>query len=305
MLRFLIVRIAILLVTVFVAASAVFFAIRMAPGDPAQLIAGQQTQEDVLRVRKFLGLDAPLYVQYGRFLAGLFRGNLGVSALTRGSVSDEIGRRLPPTLALLGASMLITVVLGVLTGVLCAVKWNTVYDFLAMLLVVGALSMPNFWIGLLLMYFFSVRLGLLPSSGFSGISSLIMPAIAVAARQVAIVTRITRVSMLDVLNEDYITVARAKGLGSWSVLVKHGLRNALIPIVTTLGLQMGYLLGGSIVIEVLFAWPGMGQLLINAITMRDYSLIQGVTIVYVGGFLMITLLMDVCYAWLDPRIRYD
>lgn len=305
MLRFLIVRIAILLVTVFVAASAVFFAIRMAPGDPAQLIAGQQTQEDVLRVRKFLGLDAPLYVQYGRFLAGLFRGNLGVSALTRGSVSDEIGRRLPPTLALLGASMLITVVLGVLTGVLCAVKWNTVYDFLAMLLVVGALSMPNFWIGLLLMYFFSVRLGLLPSSGFSGISSLIMPAIAVAARQVAIVTRITRVSMLDVLNEDYITVARAKGLGSWSVLVKHGLRNALIPIVTTLGLQMGYLLGGSIVIEVLFAWPGMGQLLINAITMRDYSLIQGVTIVYVGGFLAVTLLMDVCYAWLDPRIRYD
>ena len=305
MLRFLSVRIVILLVTVFVAASAVFFAIRVAPGDPAQLIAGQQTQEDVLRVRRFLGLDAPLYVQYGRFLAGLIRGNLGVSALTRGSVSAEIGRRLPPTLALLGASMLITVVLGVVTGVMCAVKWNTVYDFLVMLLVVGALSMPNFWIGLLLMYFFSVRLGWLPSSGFSGIASLIMPAIAVAARQVAIVTRITRVSMLDVLNEDYITVARAKGLGSWGVLVKHGLRNALIPIVTTLGLQVGYLLGGSIVIEVLFAWPGMGQLLINAITMRDYSLIQGVTIVYVGGFLMITLLMDVCYAWLDPRIRYE
>ena len=305
MLRFLSVRIVILLVTVFVAASAVFFAIRVAPGDPAQLIAGQQTQEDVLRVRRFLGLDAPLYVQYGRFLAGLIRGNLGVSALTRGSVSDEIGRRLPPTLALLGASMLITVVLGVVTGVMCAVKWNTVYDFLVMLLVVGALSMPNFWIGLLLMYFFSVRLGWLPSSGFSGIASLIMPAIAVAARQVAIVTRITRVSMLDVLNEDYITVARAKGLGSWGVLMKHGLRNALIPIVTTLGLQVGYLLGGSIVIEVLFAWPGMGQLLINAITMRDYSLIQGVTIVYVGGFLMITLLMDVCYAWLDPRIRYE
>jgi ABC-type dipeptide/oligopeptide/nickel transport system permease component len=305
MFKFIVFRILSVLVTVYIAMTTVFFGIRLAPGDPAQLLAGQQTQEDVKRARQFLGLDAPIYIQYLKFLRGVIRGDLGVSALTRRSVSEEIVRCIPATFTLLAASMVLTAVLGVPAGVVCALMPGTVWDFLIMLLVVGALSVPNFWLGMLMIELFSVRLGWLPSFGFSGLKTAIMPAIAVAARQVAVTTRMTRVSMLEVLGEDYLKVALAKGLGTWSVVLKHGLRNALLPVITSLGLQAGFLLGGSIVIEVLFAWPGIGQLLINAITMRDYNLIQGITIVYVGGFLLIMLFMDLCYALVDPRIHYE
>ncbi|MEM3486038.1 MAG: ABC transporter permease [Candidatus Hadarchaeum sp.] len=302
--RFVIFRISSLLFTLFVAVSVVFFAMRLAPGDPAQLLAGQQTQEDVKRVREFLGLNMPIHVQYIRFLTGVIRGDLGVSALTKGSVSKEILRTMPATFVLLTMSMLLTTGIGVPAGVICALASGSIYDLLIMLLVVGALSVPNFWLGILMIDLFSVRLGWLPTSGFWGIKSTIMPALAIAARQIAIVTRMTRVSMLEVLGEDYIKVACAKGLPNGAIVIKHGLRNALLPVVTTLGLQTGFLLGGSIVIEVLFAWPGIGQLLINAITTRDYNLIQGITVFYVGGFLLTTFFMDLCYAWLDPRIRY-
>ena len=305
MFRLIIFRVASLLVIIFIAVSVVFFAIRLAPGDPAQLIAGQQTQEDVKRVREFLGLDVPIHMQYLRFLTGVIRGDLGVSALTKGGVSREILRAMPATLVLLAMSMLLTAAIGVPAGVVCALTSGSVYDLLIMFLVVGALSVPNFWLGILMIDLFAVRFGWLPTSGFWGVKSTIMPALAIAARQTAIVVRITRVSMLEVLGEDYIRVAWAKGLPNWAVVVRHGLRNALLPVVTTLGLQTGFLLGGSIVIEVLFAWPGMGQLFINSITTRDYNLIQGITVFYVGGFLLTTLFMDLCYAWLDPRIRYE
>jgi ABC-type dipeptide/oligopeptide/nickel transport system permease component len=292
-----------LVLTAFVVLTLVFIAFRLVPGDPAQLIAGQQTQEDVERVREYLGLSDPIHIQYLRYINGILHGSLGVSAIYMEDVAKVIFSRIPATLLLLGVSILITIVVGITIGVISAVRHNSLYDYATVFFVVAALSIPNFWLGLLMMNLFSIELRWLPTSGFRGWASLIMPALAISARLIAIVARMTRANMLEVLREDYVQVARAKGVREGIVVFKHALRNALIPTVTVIGLQVGYLLGGSVVVEVLFSWPGIGHLLINAISMRDYAMVQGITVVYVVGFLLVNLGVDILYGFLDPRIR--
>jgi len=305
MLQYIVRRIAMVLLSIFILLTLVFFTFHLVPGDPAQEIAGQQTQIDVERVREYLGLNDPVFVQYMRYLGNAIRGDLGVSAILQGKISHAVRAALPYTLLLVVTSMSLAVLIGIPLGTVAAVKYRSMVDYVMILAVVVLLSMPNFWIGLILINWLSVRAGLFPTCGFSGFSSVVLPSFAIAARLIAIVARMSRSSMLEVIRQDYIQTARAKGLKERVVIYKHALRNALIPTVTVIGLQIGYLVGGAIVIEVLFAWPGIGQLTINAIRMRDYNMVQGTTLVFVTGFLVVNLIIDLLYGYLDPRIRYD
>lgn len=290
---------------VLIVVTLIFGLFRFVPGDPARLIAGSTaTQESVERVRSRLGLDRPILIQYVTYLADIPQGKLGYSGIYRGDVAPVIVRHLPPTLALLASSMLVTILIGIPAGVASAVFRGRWIDHATSLFVTGMLAIPNFWLGLMLIAVFAVGLGWLPSFGFEGWRSLIMPTIAVAARMIAIVARMMRSSMLEVLHRDYVRTARAKGVGAMVVLYKHAVRNALIPTLTTIGIQAGYLLGGSVVIEQLFAWPGMGQLLISSVGVRDFNMIQSITVVFATGFLLINLLIDLLYVLVDPRIEY-
>lgn len=283
----------------------IFLLFRMVPGDPARAIAGSQALESTVeQIRHQLGLDQPLYAQYWSYLKGIPRGYLGYSGVYQGNAAPVILQHLPPTLALLGSSILLTILIGVPAGIISALNRGTVVDYGISLLVVGMLSIPNFWLGMMLISLFAVSYHLLPSFGFSSALALVLPTIAVSARLVAVVARMTRSSMLEVLQRDYVRTARAKGLNQRVIVYKHALRNALIPTITTVGLQAGYLLGGSIVIEQLFAWPGIGQLMINSVGLRDFNMVQGITVVFSIGFLAINLLVDLIYAMVNPRIQY-
>jgi ABC-type dipeptide/oligopeptide/nickel transport system permease component len=277
----------------------------MVPGDEATLMAGataSQADIDLLRAR--LGLDRPLVEQYATRLAGLARGDFGYSSTFRGNPLPHVLARLPATLILMAAAILTTVLVGLPAGLVAAVEQNRWPDYLLSLFVVGLLAIPNFWLGLMLIVVLSVERGWLPSFGFTGLASLVMPTIALAARLVALVARMTRGVMLDELAKDYVRTARAKGLDTPAVVARHVLRNALIPTVTVIGLQTGYLLGGSVVVERLFAWPGVGDLMINAIGARDHTLVQAITILFVVGFLLINLVVDVLYMLINPRLRH-
>jgi ABC-type dipeptide/oligopeptide/nickel transport system permease component len=277
----------------------------MVPGDEATLMAGataSQADIDLLRTR--LGLDRPLVEQYATRLAGLARGDFGYSSTFRGNPLPHVLSRLPATLILMAAAILTTVLVGLPAGLVAAVEQNRWPDYLLSLFVVGLLAVPNFWLGLMLIVVLSVERGWLPSFGFTGLASLVMPTIALAARLVALVARMTRGVMLDELAKDYVRTARAKGLDTPAVVARHVLRNALIPTVTVIGLQTGYLLGGSVVVERLFAWPGVGDLMINAIGARDHTLVQAITILFVVGFLLINLVVDVLYMLINPRLRH-
>jgi ABC-type dipeptide/oligopeptide/nickel transport system permease component len=276
----------------------------MVPGDEATLMAGataSQADIDLLRTR--LGLDRPLLEQYATRLAGLARGDFGYSSTFRGNPLPHVLHRLPATLLLMAAAVTLTVLLGLPAGVLAAVQQNRWPDYLLSLVVVGLLAIPNFWLGLMLMVALSVERGWLPSFGFAGWASLIMPTLALAARLVALVARMTRGVMLEELAKDYVRTAHAKGLTAPAVISRHVLRNALIPTVTVIGLQTGYLLGGSVVVERLFAWPGVGDLMMNAVGARDYTLVQTITILFVSGFLLINLAVEVLYVLINPRLR--
>jgi ABC-type dipeptide/oligopeptide/nickel transport system permease component len=276
----------------------------MVPGDEATLMAGATaSQADIELLRARLGLDRPLVKQYATRLVGLARGDFGYSSTFRGNPLPHVLARLPATLLLMGAAIALTVALGLPAGVLAAVRQNRWPDYLLSLLVVGLLAIPNFWLGLMLIVALSVDRGWLPSFGFTGWASLVMPTLALAARLVALVARMTRGVMLEELAKDYVRTARAKGLGAPAVVGHHVLRNALIPTVTVIGLQTGYLLGGSVVVERLFAWPGVGDLMINAVGARDYTLVQAITILFVSGFLLTNLVVDVLYVLINPRIR--
>jgi ABC-type dipeptide/oligopeptide/nickel transport system permease component len=277
----------------------------MVPGDEATLMAGataSQADIDLLRAR--LGLDRPLFEQYATRLAGLARGDFGYSSTFRGNPLPHVLARLPATLILMAAAILTTVLVGLPAGLVAAVEQNRWPDYLLSLFVVGLLAVPNFWLGLMLIVVLSVERGWLPSFGFTGLASIVMPTIALAARLVALVARMTRGVMLDELAKDYVRTARAKGLDTPAVVARHVLRNALIPTVTVIGLQTGYLLGGSVVVERLFAWPGVGDLMINAIGARDHTLVQAITILFVVGFLLINLVVDVLYMLINPRLRH-
>jgi ABC-type dipeptide/oligopeptide/nickel transport system permease component len=283
----------------------VFVVFRLVPGDPALLVAGPTaTAEQLAAIRRDLGLHRPLWQQYLRFLADLLRGDLGTSLSLRQPVLEVLVARAGPTLALMLTSLLLTVVVAVPSGVAAAVRPHGAMAQLVMGASILALSVPNFLVGMVLMQVLAVSWRLLPAAGTGGGAFLVMPTLAVAARLVALVSRATQASVLEVLGEEFVRTARAKGLAARAVLYRHALRPALVPVVTMIGLQAGYLLGGSVVVETLFAYQGLGQAMITAVGLRDYFLVQGITLVYVVGFLLVNLLVDLSYAAVDPRIRY-
>ena len=291
--------------TLLVSVTLVFFLFRLVPGDPAELIAGEMAPREVVEsIRRQMGLDQPLHVQYLRYLGGLARGDVGISKVFQQNAGEQLRARLPATLQLAGLAMVLALVIGVSAGLVAAVKQYSWLDTVATLGAVGGISIPSFWLGLMLIMLFSVGLGWLPTSGRGGWDSTILPAFTLAAYQMAVIARMTRSSMLDVLRQDYLRTARAKGLAEQGVVLGHGLRNALIPTVTIAGLQMGYLLGGSVIVETVFAWPGLGSLMIESVRIRDYTMAQAVALLFAATFLAINLLVDVMYAWLDPRVQY-
>jgi ABC-type dipeptide/oligopeptide/nickel transport system permease component len=282
-----------------------FVLFRLVPGDPAIIAAGlAATPEQIAAMRHLLGLDRPLWTQYLSFLWQLLHADLGTSVTFGLPVVGVVAHRVPATAALAASSIAVAVGIGIPIGVLEAVRPRAVSGQAASATAVLLLAIPNFWLGLLLINLLAVQLRWLPVAGTGGIAFLLMPTLAIAARLIAVVSRTTRASLVEVLGADYIRTARAKGLPRAPLLLRHALRPALIPIVTVVGLQAGYLLGGSLVIESLFDWQGMGQALIHAVAMRDYFLVQGITVFYVFGFLGLNLIVDLTYAMWDPRIRY-
>ncbi|MCX5732834.1 MAG: ABC transporter permease [candidate division NC10 bacterium] len=282
---------------------AVMLTIEMIPGDPVTLMLGEHaTQESVAAVRGALGLDKPLLVRYVQYIGNLLHGDLGRSIRERRLVSQELADVWPATLELTTAALVFAVLGGVLAGVVSAVWPNSFFDGVMRLGSLFGLSMPVFWTGLTLIILFSLWLPWLPVGGSGSLRHLILPAVTLALPSLAMVARMTRSSVLEVLREDYIRTARAKGLREQVVVLKHGLRNACIPIVTLLGLQVGQLLGGAVLTETVFAWPGMGRLIVRAIFARDYILLQGAILVFALTFVVVNLLVDISYAMFDPRV---
>lgn len=284
----------------------VFSIIRMIPGDPARAIAGvQATPEFIEQVRVRYALDRPMHVQYGLFMSGMARGDLGQSTFSRRPVTTEIRERFPRTLTLASISLLIATLVGVSAGIVSATRRNSLFDNASMLVALIGVAAPVFWMALMLQLLFSVQLRLLPATGLGTWRHLILPSITLGMASAALMARITRSSMLDVLRQEYITTARAKGLGERVIVYKHALKNALIPVVTVLGLQFGILLGGAVLTETVFAWPGVGRLLVDAILRRDYPVVQGTVLLLAFLFVLINLVVDIIYAFLDPRIHYQ
>jgi len=283
----------------------IFLLIRLIPGDPARVIAGiQASEEEVARMRVELGLDQPFYVQYARFLTRLVRGDLGLSAVTRVSVIEEIGARSRATMLLAISSIVVATIVGLAAGIVSATRQYSALDYLVMGVALFGVSIPVFWLGLMLMLLFSVSLHWLPAGGYGGPAHFVLPTIALAAFSIAIIARMTRSSLLETFSQDYVRTAHAKGLRGHAVILRHALKNALIPILTVIGLQFGALLGGAILTETTFAWPGMGRLLVNAISSRDYPVIQGIVLVFALLFAAVNLAVDLLYAYVDPRIHY-
>lgn len=283
----------------------VFVMARLLPGDPARVIAGVlASPEDVERIRQSMGLDKPLWVQYGNFLGSLLRLNLGTSAHTNAPVIEEIGSRLPYTVELAVVALVIAVTVGLLAGVAAAMRRNTMLDLLISSFSVFGVSMPVYWLGLMMIIVFAIYLHLLPAAGADEPASIVMPAVTLALFSLGLIARMTRSSMLEVLGQDYVRTARAKGAPLRSVVFRHALRNALLPIMTVIGLQFGALLGGAVVTETVFAWPGVGRLLIDSIFFRDYPVVQGLVLMFGTTFVVINLLVDLLYAYVDPRIHY-
>jgi len=300
-------RLAVTVPVLLIVSAMVFFIMNLLPGDPAMLILQGQsasTPEQIERLRRELRLDDPVLVRYGRFLAGAVRGDLGTSVQFKRPVTDIVIERLPSTLQLTAAAMVFAVVIGFGLGVLAAVKQNSWVDTAAMVFSVLGLTMPIFYIGLLLILVFGMRLGWLPVVGGSSWQRLILPAATLGFVSSGIIARLVRASLLEVMRQDFITTARAKGLTGRVVLWRHAMRNTLIPIVTMLGLQVGGLLGGSVLTETVFNRPGIGRLAVEAITWKDFPLAQGTILFTATIYVLINLLVDVSYAWLDPRIRY-
>ncbi|MCX6029203.1 MAG: ABC transporter permease [Chloroflexi bacterium] len=312
----------------------VFGFLRMIPGDPALTMLGERaTPENIARVREQLGLNKPLHEQYLIFLGNALRGDLGRSILRQEPVTQEVLRRFPATIELALAAMLIALIVGIPAGVISAVRRGSWFDAASMLVALTGVSMPIFWLGLMMIFFFSVVLHILPTGGrldagtsfmpitnlvlldtllrgniplfFQALRHLALPALALATIPMAIIARMTRSAMLEVLNQDYIRTAHAKGLKGSTVVIRHALRNAWLPIITVIGLQVGRLLSGAILTETVFSWPGIGRWLVDAIYSRDYPIVQGVTLFIAIIFVGVNLSVDILYALVDPRIRFD
>lgn len=331
MLSYIIRRIFILIPTLLGISIIVFLMLRITPGDPAELLLGERaTEEALMEIREHLGLNEPLHVQYGMFLKRLMKGDLGETIWSRQKVWIEIKERFPATIELSVAALFISCFLGIIFGIISATRQYSIFDYLSMLGALIGVSMPIFWLGLVFMLIFSLHLGWLPLSGRLSIGvdlevitnfyildavltrnwtafrdalwHIIMPAVTLSSIPMAIVARMTRSSMLEVLRQDYIKTAKAKGLSRFTVTFKHALRNALIPVVTTIGLQFGVALGGAILTETIFAWPGVGKWMFDAVMKRDYMVIQGGTLFIAALFVVINLVVDVLYAVINPRI---
>lgn len=287
-------------------ATLVFALIHLVPGDPAQSMLGEAAApEDVAKLRARLGLDRPLAVQYAAFMRGLANGDLGTSLRYDTPVSEEIRARLPQTARLALAAMAVAVALAIPLGIVAAVFRGTAVDHAAMTLALAGISMPNFWLGPLLAILFAVKLGWLPVSGSGDWRHLVLPAVTLGAALAAILARMTRASLLEELRELYVLAARARGLSRARAVLRHAFRNSLIPVVTIVGLQFGAVLTGAIITETIFAWPGIGRLLVQAIGFRDYPLVQGCILFISVTYVAANLLTDLTYGVLDPRIRYD
>lgn len=277
---------------------------KFVPGDPARIIAGlQATPAQVEAIRKTMGLEEPIIVQFWQFLAKLVQGNMGVSARTGESVFVEIAQRLPYTVELAVLGTLFGAAVGIFLGVLAARHKGKIIDTIASMIGVMGISMPVYWLGILLILLFSVQLKMLPIGGAATLESLIMPTITLGVFSMAIVSRMTRSTMLDSLGQDYVRTARAKGVHESVVVYKHALRNAFIPVLTVIGLQFGTLLGGAVLTETVFAWPGLGRLLVDSINARDFPMVQGIVLTFAAMFIIVNIITDLMYSVVDPRVR--
>ncbi len=331
MTNFIIRRILVVIPTLLGMTIIIFLMLAVTPGDPAELLLGERaTKESLEAMREYLGLNKPLYVQYGLFLKRVVKLDLGETIWTREKVSKEIGERFPATIELALAAMIISTLLGIALGIISATRQYSWFDYTSMLGSLVGVSMPVFWLALMLMLLFSLTLGWFPMSGRVGtdiefpiitnfyiidsilsgnwqalkdvLLHLALPATALSTIPLAIVARMTRSSMLEVLRQDYIKTARAKGLSEWKIVLKHALRNGLIPVVTVVGLQFGILMGGAILTETVFAWPGVGKWLYDGVVKRDYMVIQGGTLLVASTFVIVNMIVDVLYAVINPRI---
>jgi peptide/nickel transport system permease protein/oligopeptide transport system permease protein len=306
MLSFLLRRFLLAIPTLFGVLVVVFLLLYVAPGDPVQEMVGERADAaTIARLRAELRLDAPLPVQFAHYAGGVLRGDLGRSYITDRPIARDIAERFPRTLLLAGTAMLFAATTGILLGVLSARRPGGWVDRSAQGLAYLGISFPVYWVGLLAILLFAVTLRWLPPSGYGGARYLVLPALALGTRSVAFLARVTRSAMLEVLGGDHVRTARAKGLTERAVLFRHGLRNALIPVVTVLGLDFGYYLTGSILTETIFSWPGLGRYVVNAIARRDLPAIQGAVLFLSAVFVLVNLLTDVAYAKADPRVRYD
>jgi peptide/nickel transport system permease protein len=306
MVRFLVRRLLLTIPVILGVATLVFSLIHLVPGDPVQAMLGESASPaDMADLRGRLGLDRPLLVQYGRFLKGLAKGDLGTSLRTNQPVAAAIGERLPATFELAIVAMVLAVLFAVPLGIIAAVRAGTHVDHAATTLALVGISMPNFWLGPILAIVFSVTLGWLPVSGRGTLAHLVLPAITLAAPLSAVLARMTRASVIEELRELYVVAARARGASRARAILHHAFRNSLIPIVTVLGLQFGAVLTGAVITETIFAWPGVGRLLIQSIGFRDYPLVQGCVLLIAVTYVSMNLVTDLVYGFLDPRIRYE
>jgi len=312
MLRYLIRRMAFMGVTVLAVCALTFFLMNIIPGGTAELILKHTvleledipTDEQIAEISSKYNLHDPLYVQFGHWLASALKGDLGSSYIQKKPVTYLLRLRLPATILLAFSAMSIAIVFGVPLGIFCAVKENKLIDYILRIVTLIGVSMPGFWLALLLILLFSVNLKLFPVAGYGELKYLVLPAVALSAHSLALTLRMVRTGMLEVMSQPYIAYAVSKGLPPGYVILRHALKNALLPAITVLGMSLGHMLGGAVVIESIFTWPGVGSLLVDAISGRDIPLVLGCVLTIVGVFVTINLLVDLAYTYLDPRIRY-
>ncbi|MDN4525686.1 nickel ABC transporter permease [Fictibacillus fluitans] len=291
----------------------VFLSMHIAPGDPASIIGGPTASKaDIKAIQENLGLNKPILVQYWDYLKGVFTGDLGFSYQTKQSVTEALTQRFPNTLNLAIASIIVAVVIGVTAGIISALKHNSLFDALSTIIALGGISIPNFWLGAVLILIFAVNLQWLPVGGLTepfwtieGMKQLILPALTLGTGSAAMIARMSRSAMLEVIRADYVRTARAKGVREKSVIMLHCLRNAMIPVITVIGLNFGFLLGGTIITEQVFAINGVGRLMIESIAARDFPMVQGAVLLVATLFVLVNLIVDIVYAFIDPRISYE
>ena len=304
MIRYIVRRILFLIPILFGVAVLIFSVIRLAPGDPAEIILGPMaTQEEIAQLRESMGLNKPLYQQFFAFVSGAVRGDLGRSLRTGNTVMEEIAGRIPVSVQLALLSTFFSILVGFPLGMLAALKQNTLADTACSFLALAGFSIPNFWLGLMLMLVFSIYIPVLPSSGYETWGHLILPTVVLGSQTMAVVARMTRSSMLEIIRQDYVRTAKAKGISDRLVLTRHIVRNALIPVVTVVGLYFGTALGGVVVTETVFSIPGIGRLLVDAIRSQDYPMVQGGVLFFAFCIGIVNLGVDIVYAFLDPRIK--